>query len=307
MRWPRREEETRRLIKQANEEIKNEAAEQQAQNHQDRADVATSLHSLLVHLEAKEKQRNEREEPSWAKRGRDWLVAVAVVGAFIFAARQWSVMQNQWRAMIDSNNLTRQSLKVSQGAHVTIGRKDGVVADFVVPKDPTRNAEIVIYFQNSGHMPAKFVWGTLAPYLAAGSMKKSSGINYTHPFKGFITRTRDIKTGSIGERGESYVIAGDSVFVATLGTISQKDLADLPADKMGLLILGMFEYCDALGDVSERTFALRYRSDVPSSSLSFDLAQESAMPMLPLPSSTATTEYLPPCETSGGDDQKKAN
>lgn len=234
------------------------------------------------------------------------IAGVTLASLIIYAC----ITYGQLGAMLESNKLTQQTLRVSQGAYVTIGRKDGVIADFVVPKNPNQNAEIVIYFQNSGHLPAKFVWGTMAAFLEAGGKKQSTGINYTHPFKGMITRTRDIKTGSIGEQGESSVIAGDSVFISTLGTISQKDLVEMPANNMGNLILGMFAYCDELGTYSVRSFGLRYRSNAPSSSLSFDLAEDSNFPILPLPKSTATTEYLPPCETANEreqNQQKKPN
>ncbi len=200
-----------------------------------------------------------------------------------YSKKQWQVAQD--------------TLSISQRAYVTIGRKDGVVADFVVPQDPNQNVEIVIYFQNSGHLPAKFTWGTMAGFLGQGS-KKNSGITYTHPYKERLSvRTRDKKTGSIGEQGESSIIAGESVFVATVGTISQKDLVELPSNNPSLLILGMYEYCDELGDHAMRQFGLRYRSNAPVSNLSFDLAVDNSFPILPLPKATATTEYLPPCET----------
>jgi hypothetical protein len=190
------------------------------------------------------------------------------------------------------------------GCYVTVGRKDGVIADFVVPKDPKQDAEIVIYFLNTGRLPAHFAWGTMAPLLAAGGKKQSTGIDYVHPYKGLPSRTRDIKNGSFGETGgESTVIAGDSVLVSTLGKVSQKDLADLPVNNMGLVIMGSFSYCDELGTYAWRQFSLRYRSIAPSTSLSFDLWEDRDMwgpayfPELTQPKPTDTTEYLFPCVT----------
>ncbi len=202
----------------------------------------------------------------------------------------------QANATISAANTAQSTLDISQGAYVTIGRKDGTVADFIIPKDPAQDAEIVIYFQNSGHLPAKFRWGTMAPLLGAGSRSNSSGITYTHPYKGQMFRTRDIKSGSIGEQGESSTIAGDSVFVSTLGTISQQNIEALSTNTISLFILGHFEYCDQLGHHEMETFGLRYRSNAPSTDLSFDLAMESIFPSLPLPKPSAITEYLPPCD-----------
>jgi hypothetical protein len=222
---------------------------------------------------------------------KPWIELIGVIVVIVYT----SYAGCQASLMRKANKLTLQSLQVSQRAYVTVGRKDGVVADFIIPKDPKQKAEIVVYFQNSGHLPAKFAWGTLAPsFLAAGSKKDSTGIKYTHPFKGF-SRTRDRKTGSIGEQGESTMIAGDSVLVSTLGEISQEHLAAMPTADMGLFILGMFQYCDGLGNESTMQFGLRYRSNAPASSLSFDLANGDRVPVFPL-EATPKMEYLPPCE-----------
>lgn len=218
------------------------------------------------------------------------LATVAIVGLTYvyveYSKKQWEIAQD--------------TLQLSQRAYVTLGKKDGVIADFVVPKDPNQNAEVVIYFQNSGHLPAKFAWGTVVPLLTKDSKNRSTGINYTHPYQGF-SRMKDRKTGSVTEQGESSQIAGDSVLVSTLGVISQKDLADLPANDMGVLILGMYEYCDELGNLSIHDFGLRYRSHAPSGSLSFDLANDTTFPVprVPPPSPVSSpTAVIAPCETT---------
>lgn len=222
------------------------------------------------------------------------VVELLVLLVGIKVACIYSAQLNQ---MIESNKITLQTLKVSQGAYVTIGRKDGVVADFIIPKDAKQNAEIVIYFQNSGHLPAEFAWGTVGPILLTSKTKNYTGISSVHPYQGLSYRTRDKKNGSIGQGGGSNIIAGDSILVSTLGTISQKDLASLAVDQKGFIILGMFGYCDELGTYSVRLFGLRYRNNAAQNSLTFDLANDSAGPILPLPQSTDTTEYLPPCKT----------
>src|SRR5207249_2995349 len=65
-----------------------------------------------------------------------------------------------WRAMIDANNMARKTSQVSQRAYVTVGRKDGIVANFVASEAGNATG-LVIYFQNSGHLPAKLSWGPL--------------------------------------------------------------------------------------------------------------------------------------------------
>jgi len=217
------------------------------------------------------------------------VTALATIVIAVLTYYYATYSKKQWQ-------ITSDTLQISQRAYVTIGRKDGVIADFIVPKDEKQNAEIVIYFQNTGHLPAKFAWGTMVPYLV--QTNKPSGITYTHPFTGFPTRTRDKKTGVKGEQGASSTIPGDSVFVSTLGQISLKALAELPTNNVGLLIIGMYAYCDELGNYSSRMFGLRYRSAAASSSLSFDLASDvESSPTFHLPEPTATTEYLFPCKT----------
>ncbi|MGA7918324.1 MAG: hypothetical protein WCA38_01550 [Candidatus Acidiferrales bacterium] len=226
------------------------------------------------------------------------LAAVGIIALWIYYG-QLEEMRSSTKAAKDAVDVADATLNVSQRAYVTVGRKDGVVADFVIPKDAKEHAEIVIYFQNTGRLPAKFTWGLLpGAFLLKGSKKQSSGISIAQPYSGGLpTRTRDVKTGSIGEQGASYVIAGDSVFVGTGAFISQKDLAELPINDMGLLILGQYDYCDELGTRSSRMFGIQYRSHAPTSSLSFSLAQDTPGMVVPTPTSTATTEYLFPCET----------
>jgi hypothetical protein len=225
---------------------------------------------------------------------------INVFFTFVIAAATviYAIISNSTLTEIKTQGqFAQESLSISQRAYVTIGRKDGVVADFVIPKDPNQNAEVVVYFQNSGHVPAKFTWGTIASLMP--SSNKPTGITYTHPY-GAFSRIRDRKTGGVTEQGESTEIAGDSVVVSTLGTISQKDLADLPINKTGVLVIGMYEYCDELGNLSIRNFGLRYRNNAPSTSLSFDLAKDMAIPvpLLPPPSDPASaTEVITPCET----------
>jgi hypothetical protein len=196
---------------------------------------------------------------------------------------------------------TNEAFLLSQKARVTVGRKDGVLADIIVPSDSTQNAEIIIYFQNTGRLPAKFIWGTQVPLLQGSG---PTGITYAHPFKGFLEpRVRNKKGGGTEQSGESAIIAGDSVFSSTLGTIPAKNVESLR--NVGLLILATYEYCDELGTHDSRQFGLRYRGGAPTRSLSFDLAIDMPFFLFPLPKDTADKEYLPPCETMGERKQRE--
>jgi hypothetical protein len=252
--------------------------------------------SLIINsiANAPNSDNGKRDTPFWEK-----AAVMIALGLLIVNWYQGCQTKKAAEAAKSAADTARDTLKVSEGAYVTIGRKDGVVADFVVPKDSKQNAEIVIYFRNSGRLPAKFAWGTMEPLLAGGGKNKATGINLVHPYKGFPIRTRDRKTGSVGEQGGSTIIAGDSTLVSRLGTISQKDLAELPVNDAALLIPGVFGYCDELGNYSVQTFGLRYKSNAPQSSLNFDLSYESPIPtnFISLPPPTATIEYFSLCET----------
>ena len=80
---------------------------------------------------------------------------------------------------------------------------------------------------------------------------------------------------------QASIIAGDSIFVSSLGKISQRDLEELPKNDPSLLILGYYEYCDALGDHEARMFGLRYRNNAPASDLIFDLSNDTPIPVAP--------------------------
>ena len=84
------------------------------------------------------------------------LMAIFTIFIFLTGAVYAAFAALQWAAMRTANKLTTDALKTSQRAYITIGRKDGVVAELVIPPNPKETAGIVIYFQNSGHLPALF-------------------------------------------------------------------------------------------------------------------------------------------------------
>ena len=66
----------------------------------------------------------------------------------------------------NANEIASRALMQSERANVAVGRPDGVVAEFVMPNDPKAKAGIVVYFQNTGRMPARFNWGSDSPLIA---------------------------------------------------------------------------------------------------------------------------------------------
>jgi hypothetical protein len=220
--------------------------------------------------------------------------------AFIGAAQAGETKELATEAKVSADaaksasETAKDALTVGEGAYITIGRKDGTIAELIPPKDPTQDANIVIYFQNSGHLPAKIAWGT-------DMGNDLNGITFIHPYPGRMKRTRDKRTGQITD--VATTVAGESIFKSTLGTVSQKDMA--LAMQRHHMILGHFEYCDEFGTDIFTEFVV---GATPNVSSDWIILGEFPHPLPPLPKATNTVEYLPPCETTHRENQpKKAN
>ena len=240
------------------------------------------------------------------------VTALATVAIVALTVAYVSYSKKQWQ-------VARDTLEISQRAYVTIGQKDGVVAEFVKSQNPKQTAELVVYFRNSGHLPAKLAWGTTDDFSfifnRIGAPQQASGISYNHPFTGLPIRNINIKDGGISEysaiqgQGTQVVtIAGDSVFAGPIATISAEDLQALPSKDIQTSKMGMFQYCDELGTDETHEFLFGYRN-AASPSLNFYLVKEgrSFIESFPKPTLASPVEYLSPCETIGErqENQKK--
>jgi hypothetical protein len=251
-----------------------------------------SVYPVKIEPSAQDDQRNTDQNNYWGRQLRIAIVLNVITG---FAAIVGLYGLTYLR---DQNKLTQETLKTSQGAYVTIGKKDGTVAEFIVPERRKDNAVLILYFQNSGHIPAKLAWG-LGPMAFIATSKKvegpqSSGITFTHPFSG-MTRMINIKSGSISEKGDSTLIAGDSIFKAKVGEIPQGRLAELFPQNAGI-VLGEFQYCDELGKEAHRSFSISYEN-APTSDLNFRLTSDHPAPNLRA-TPPAGWEYLTTCQTA---------
>src|SRR6266852_1653043 len=170
-----------------------------------------------------------------------WLTHVYVD----YSKKQWQVAQD--------------SLRLSQQAYVIIGRKDGKLAEFKSTDTPGTNAAVVLFFQNSGHLPAKFNWGTTTtiPVFQDKPRLALPGLPSAHTFVQ-MKRIRNRKDGSISESGAT-VIGGDSVYDADYGEIP-KDRAKQVLEGGNLFMIeGAFESCDEMGIYSCKTFSIFYQ------------------------------------------------
>jgi hypothetical protein len=217
-------------------------------------------------------------------------VATIVIGVLTYYYVGYS--KKQWETM-------RETLAVTQRSYVTIGRKDGVVAEFVLPKDPKDNAGIVMYFQNSGHIPAIFNWGprasALIPPLPVGLGLATNPIILGGRNFAPMTRTRGPnKEQSTGNAG--HIIGGDSFYVADVAELPAESINTLARSNQLLMINTTFEYCDELGTYSCRMVDLAYQG-VPFNTWRVLGDSECPLFMHTVQNRRPNVEYLPPCET----------
>jgi hypothetical protein len=206
-------------------------------------------------------------------------IAAATIVYVVYTERLWQT--------------TQDALVIGQQAYVTIGRKDGVAAEFISPKDPKDNAGIVIYFQNSGHIPAKFNWGTIMGITLIPPVPDFPTITSPHRFTPMV-RTRNRKNPESGESA-GITIPGDSLYTADVAELPQSAVARLSTMNRLFEMTGAFEYCDEFGNYSCRQFTLYYQG-VPYNAFRM-VSDYACWPPLRSVTPDPQLEYLFPCET----------
>lgn len=182
--------------------------------------------------------------------------ATLVLGMLTF--RYVSYSKGQWERMTEANQLAQKTFEVSQQASVTLGRKDGVLAEFKKSPFPNIKDGLVIYFQNSGHMPATIQWG-INEWFLENPVRPLPDPHRFEPMK----RTRNKKTGAISfVGGTDGSIGGDAVKGIAAGYLPPGTVDYLVKTNTPLKLNGTYEYCDELGRYACRDFSLEYQ-DVP--------------------------------------------
>jgi hypothetical protein len=230
------------------------------------------------------------DTPLWRMILEGVVVAVGIYVAFIYS--------RQLTQMIESNRISREAFLTSQRPFITIGRKDGVLADFLMPDDPHNGAAIVIYFQNNGHLPAKFNWGLTTDIAVVMPSADIPPIKATHPF-GRMTRTRSKKNGSINYSTGAVMLGGDAMYVGDAASIPADTIDKLKHRGQTIMINGAFEYCDALGNYSCREFNLYYQ-EFPIRRFSL-MDDRTCFPGIGVPRTEAKdpdVEEISPCDES---------
>jgi hypothetical protein len=203
--------------------------------------------------------------PLWEK-----LAVVAAFGLLLVNICQMRSTQKAAIAAETANVNAQKALTISEQAHVTIGRPDGVVADIVMSKD---TAGIIVYFQNNGHLPAKFNWGNSSKIIAFlpedpsafteeiidkhfGKGKEFDTDNWWQP----MWRAKNRKSGAISWSG-TKMIGGNSLYAGTLWEIPRERTIQMQKWNRPFTVNGTFESCDSFHNYTCRNFTLFYRRE----------------------------------------------
>jgi hypothetical protein len=227
------------------------------------------------------------------------ITALATVAIVILTCFYVRYSKKQWETM-------RESLQVTERAYITVGRKDGVVAEFIIPKATGTDAAIVLYFQNNGHLPAKFNWGTTfnLPVFQGNPRAALPAIPSAHSFVQW-RRSRNKKDGSVSE-SVGVVIGGDSVYAADYGNVPRDRADQLISGGDLLMINGAFESCDEMGVYSCKQFDIYYQGP-PYNSFRYGGMHDCPTSWRALPKSTPDLDYLPPCLTPSERQKEEAD
>jgi hypothetical protein len=148
------------------------------------------------------------------------------------------------------------------------------VAKFEVPPNQNDNVGLVIYFQNAGHIPAKFTWGISPPSPAKIPGVPLEFLGSLHEFSP-MTRTR-LKDGQI-VAGATDTIASDSLYIADITTIPQTYFWEIERNTKKVLLEAQYEWCDEFGNYSCREFQLYYQG-IPYSAFRVGIETECFTP-----------------------------
>jgi len=182
-----------------------------------------------------------------------WALVMGAMVAIIYAL--------QYGAMLSSNQLVQQSFEATQRPIVSIGRKDGTLAEFAVPspKATDQNVGLKIYVQNGGPAPALTPnLGLLLPTLLLSGSPKPTYMppskNEFHP----LLRSTDGK-GNYSFTGGGSIAPGSEYVFFFPDQVTQEQYDAMIKGEALVQIEGRCEYCDSFGRYTCRDFTLVWR------------------------------------------------
>lgn len=243
---------------------------------------------------------SKNRTPLWEK-----FAVLIALGLLIVNICQMRSTEKAARAAETANKNAQSALVITEQANVTIGRPDGTVADILWPKEPKGKAGLMIYFQNSGHLPAKFNWGNSSPMIALlpanpSALKEDqmgsqwSDFKTDHFFQPMWRAKR--KDGGFQWSG-TVLIAGNSSYQGILWEIPRERMLQLMQWDRPFVPDGKFEYCDGFGKHVCKRFSISYSRD-PYNRFFLASEEECAVWEMQVLNPDPSLQYLPPCEVS---------
>lgn len=258
-----------------------------------------------IHYETTQGDQDAADQP-WYKRLRQWTRqridanAVIAFGTIILGGLAFGglILTKQ------SVNDNKRAFQATQRPDVSLGRKDGILAEFAEPeaKGATEPVGIKLYFQNAGQAAAltpNVGILSLVLFLAKGASPSPHSFQrepdpFGHFFRSRIKRS--VSSGS-GGGGGAGSIAPQSEFVHMSPRQVSEEQLDALRDGQRLLILsGIIEYCDVLGIYYCRLFDLSYQGKPFNTFYQTSEMDCSNLYSYPNRPRAADEEFLLPCE-----------
>ena len=207
--------------------------------------------------------------PKWKAPFEIGAVLIAL-GLLIVNTCQMRSTEKAANAAVTANKTAKDILTIGEQAHVVIGRPDGIVAEIVMPKNSKDNAGILVYFENTGHLPAKFNWGTDSQMIALlpadpRIIKEPYGkqwfdLKTDHYFQPMWRAKSKKQKGAFSWSG-SILIGGNSSYQGVLWEAPKERMLQFFNLQPSRTPTGKFEYCDGFGHRVCRRFVLRYSGE----------------------------------------------
>jgi hypothetical protein len=239
-----------------------------------------------------------KKEPPYIHKPPDSMVAVWGLYAGITVAAIYAL---QYSAMLQSNQAVQRAFESSQRPMVSIGRKDGMVAEFVVPAPemPNQNVGIKVYVQNGGQSPAITPNVSLInQVLVLGPSEMGQSAPPKFPLfqnkPNQLVRTTN-KDGGRGTNARVGSISPQSEYVYYFpDQVSREQYESLIRRQRVAMVEGICEYCDVLGQYTCRSFSLFYYGS-PFNAFA-EVNEMDCAPMYTYLPAVSGQTYLLPCE-----------
>lgn len=207
----------------------------------------------------------------------------------------------------DALKETQQEFTAHQRPYVSLGRKDGTLAEFVEPKSPKGGRiGLKIYLQNGGQPPALtpnigILTGMVLGY-ANGTWDVPYALKIVQPFQPLL-RYGDTNGGG-GSNGNGSIPPQSEYIAWVNDLLTPEELNSMRVGRRSLELSGRLEYCDEFGRYSCRGFTIFFNG--PPINAFSEVGEEDCAMIYFYPPRRSDQTYLPPCEQPAEREQRQA-